>query len=142
MYQSRSSATKSELSALSLVIFAMSQYHLIYDDNCPLCRGSIEKVRKFDKLGLVNCLPLSAIPDRSGCGLLGREKLLEEIHLVTPEKKVYRGADAVGILASLFPNSRYLGALILAPGIRVLARHVYRVVARHRLSLSKLVSLN
>ena len=120
----------------------MSQYHLIYDDNCPLCLSSVDKIKKYDQLGLVNLVALTSVPDRPQCGMPTKEKLREEIHLITPERKVYRGAEAVGVLASLFPNSRYFGALITAPGIRVVARHVYRLIARHRLSISRIASLN
>lgn len=120
----------------------MSQYHLIYDDNCPICLASIDKVRKLDRLGLVNLVPLSSVADRPRGALPAKERLRDEIHLITPEKKVYRGAEAVGVLASLFPGSRYVGAFIMAPGIRVIARHIYRIVARHRLSISRIASLN
>ena len=120
----------------------MSQYYVIYDDNCPVCCASVEKVRKLDRLGLVNCIPLSLVPNRPQRGMPGKERLADQLHLITPEKKVYRGAEAVGVLASLFPSSRYLGAFIMLPVIRVVARHVYRIVARHRFSISRTVSLN
>ncbi|UCG61785.1 MAG: DUF393 domain-containing protein [Candidatus Zixiibacteriota bacterium] len=124
------------------VILRMGQYHLIYDDNCPICRKSISTVRNLDRLGLVNCVPLSTVTDQPRRGTLVKGKLAEEIHLITPEGKVYRGAEAVGVLASLFPRSKYLGAFILLPGVRALARRAYRRVARRRLMISRLLSLN
>ena len=142
VYQPSAFKTNQEPSTISVVIHRMSQYHLIYDDTCPVCLASIDKIGKLDRLGLVNLVPLTSIPDRPRCGMPAGEKLREEIHLITPERKVYRGAEAVAILASLFPSSRYLGALIMAPGIRVIARHIYRLLARHRFSIARIASLN
>ncbi len=118
----------------------VSQFHLIYDDRCPVCLGAVDRVRKLDRMGLVELMPVSQIPQMRG--VPNRRGLLEQVHLITPEGKIYRGADAVGILAGLFPESRYLGRFILLPGIRRIARVVYRFVARHRLKLSRLTTLN
>jgi len=85
-------------------------------------------------------MPVSEIPQMPGVPV--RQGLLEQVHLITPEGKVYRGAEAVGVLAGLFPESRYFGRIILLPGIRDLARVVYRFVARHRFRLSRLTTLN
>ena len=120
----------------------MNQFHVIYDDNCPLCLAAIGQVRQLDRLGLVNLVPLSGITDRPGSSIPARQKLLEQMHLITPEGKVYRGADAVGVLARLLPQSRYFGSFLLLPGVRHLARGIYRLIARHRLRLSHLMTLN
>jgi len=118
----------------------MSPYHLIYDDRCPVCVEAVGRVQKLDRLGLVELMPVSQIPQ--GPQAPDRRRLLDEVHLITPEGKVFRGADAVGILAGLFPQSRYFGRLILMPGIRSVARIVYGIVARHRLKQSRLTTLN
>ena len=120
----------------------MSQYHLIYDDTCPLCLASVETVRKLDRLGLVAVVPLSSVAEAKRPGFPSRERLQEQIHLITPEKKVYRGAEAVGVLATLFPKSRLFGEFVLLPGVKVFARYVYGAIARHRLRLSRLAALN
>ncbi len=120
----------------------MSRYHVIYDDTCPLCLTGIEQIRKLDRLGLVSFVPLSGVPEQSGSRMPSREKLKQQMHLITPEGKVYRGAEAAGLLATLFPSSRLLGEFILLPGVRHLARHVYRLIARHRLRISRLAALN
>ena len=120
----------------------MNCYHVIYDDTCPLCLGGIEQIKKLDRLGLVRFVPLSDVSEKSGPRIPSREKLKEQMHLITPEGKVYRGAEAAGMLATLFPSSKLLGELILLPGVRFVARHIYRLIARHRLTVSRMVSLN
>ena len=120
----------------------MSRYHVIYDDNCPICAAGAVRLEKLDRMGLVRCVPLSEIPERPDMRTLSRAKLKDQMHLITPEGKVYRGAEAAGVLATLFPGSRLLGEFILLPGVRSVARRVYRLVARHRFKISRLVSLN
>ncbi|MEW6412016.1 MAG: DUF393 domain-containing protein [Candidatus Zixiibacteriota bacterium] len=131
-----------ELAGQNLVIDTMKQYHLIYDDNCPVCLSSVGKISKLDKLGLVNRVPLSQALKARNPNMPVKDKLAEQLHLVTPEGKIYRGAEAVGILATLFPQSRLLGQFMLLPGVRFLARAVYRLIARHRMRLSRLMPLN
>lgn len=118
----------------------VSRYHLIFDDRCPLCVGAADGVRKLDRLGLVELVPVSGIPQTSDTPV--RPGLLEQVHLITPEGKIYRGAEAVGVLAGLFPRSRYLGRFILLPGVRSVARVLYGFVAKYRLRLSRLATLN
>jgi predicted DCC family thiol-disulfide oxidoreductase YuxK len=120
----------------------MNQYHLIYDDECPLCTACIESLRHRDRIELVKYVPLSGLLDDARLRPSAIERLKQEVHLITPQRRVYRGAEAVGVLARVLPGSRLIGALVLFPGIRYLARHTYRMVARHRLTISKLTSLN
>jgi predicted DCC family thiol-disulfide oxidoreductase YuxK len=120
----------------------MDQYHLIYDDKCPLCTACIERLRQRDRIELVKYVPLSSLRDDPRLRPSAIERLKQEVHLITPQRQVYRGAEAVGVLARVLPGSRFIGAFILFPGIRYLARHIYRMVARHRLTISKLTTLN
>ncbi|UCD63693.1 MAG: DUF393 domain-containing protein [Candidatus Zixiibacteriota bacterium] len=115
---------------------------MIYDDQCSLCLGAVGKVRQLDRLGLVELVPLSRAADSFGHCPSTEERLRKQLHLVTSEGKIYRGAEAVGVLAALFPESKLLGHVILLPFIRPLARWAYRIVARHRLKISRLVSVN
>lgn len=123
------------------VTLRVSQYHLIYDDRCPICRTGVETVKRHDTVNLVNALPASeAVARNPGlAGLAGR--LQEELHLITPEGKVYRGAEAVAVLATVFPKSKIIGRLVLLPVIKPIARHIYRAIARHRMQLSRLTAL-
>jgi predicted DCC family thiol-disulfide oxidoreductase YuxK len=120
----------------------MNVYHLIYDDNCPVCLKGVDRIKDLDKLGLVYFVPLSKALDIHAGRLPTGGRLREEIHLIAPDKKVYRGAEAVGVLAGLFPRSRIVGNFILLPGVRSVARVVYGFVARHRMKLSRIAALN
>jgi predicted DCC family thiol-disulfide oxidoreductase YuxK len=120
----------------------VNQYHLIYDSDCPICLKAVEGLRKLDRLGLINPVALSSIPEHPRSGFPSHQKLKEQIHLITPERKVYRGAEAVAVLATMLPRSKYLGEFLLLPGVRTVARFIYAIVARNRLRLSGLAALN
>jgi predicted DCC family thiol-disulfide oxidoreductase YuxK len=120
----------------------MKKYRLIYDDSCPVCVAAVSKAVRLDSMGLVSLEPLSGARTAGYPDLPSPAKLAKEIHLIAPDGAVYRGAEAVGRLASLFPRSKLLGRIILLPLVRPLARLVYGLVARHRLRLSKALGLN
>lgn len=113
----------------------MADYHLIYDDKCPLCLRAMDEIRKNDRLAVVRMVPLSTVRESVGLSAvtlpLDRE-LQESIHLVEPNGQISRGAEAIGRLALLFPRSRRLGKVLLLPGVHTVAEWIYRRVARHR----------
>src|SRR5512142_905296 len=110
----------------------MAEYYLIYDDLCEFCRGAVGRLMKLDKLRQVQVVPLSKPELPAGLPIPPRERRLEEIHLVGRDGSVWRGADAVAKVVSLFPKSRWLGWMMRWPLVRQVARGVYGWVARHR----------
>lgn len=116
----------------------MKRYYLIYDDTCDICTSAVHRVSKLDKRGEVDLVPISQASRLKDYDLPSEDELKEEIHLVTPTGKVIAGADAVGYLARVLPQTRILGKLISLPGIRRIARFGYRIIARNRHRLSRL----
>lgn len=117
----------------------MPRYYLIYDDTCPICLASIEKLRQTDTLGLVEAVPLSDPKLPHGKNIPSEHELRNAVHLFDDTGKMYRGADAVARLMSIFPKSAWLGKLMQLPGVRQVARGVYALVAKNRVNLSKFV---
>jgi len=120
----------------------VSAWYLIYDDNCPFCRGWIERVKRLDRNGLVRLAPLSNPPANMAIKSPDKEALMREIHLVSPDGDLFKGADAVSRLAVMFPRTRLAGVILSAPVIRIFARYVYRVVARWRYGVAKSCDLS
>lgn len=110
----------------------MADYFLIYDDSCAFCRRAVERVKSLDRHGRITLVPLSQENLPSNLPVPSTEALQQEIHLVGSDGSVRAGSDAVAYVATLFPKSRVIGWLMQAPGIRHLARPVYRWVARNR----------
>jgi predicted DCC family thiol-disulfide oxidoreductase YuxK len=110
----------------------MTEYYLIYDDNCPLCLGAVKRVTKMDRLGIVHLVPLShpKLPKR--LKLPSREEMEQEIHLIDTDGKLSKGSAALAKLAELFPKTRVIGKMLELPGFKHAARPMYRLVARGR----------
>lgn len=108
----------------------MKRYIVIYDDGCALCWAAVAQVRRLDRLGIVEIAPLSnpRLPDGVECPLLS--ELARSIILFTPEGTKYVGSDAIALLASILPGTRWLGRVLLLPGIKQIARPLYRFIAR------------
>ena len=107
---------------------------MIFDGDCGFCsrsaRFAVERVR-------VTCSVVSyQRADRAALGLTAAE-CAEALRFVAPDGTRFQGAAAVSqALRTGTAPWRGLGAVIDAPGVRVLAEHVYRFVARHRGTVS------
>lgn len=110
---------------------------VLYDGACPFCRRSVRILQRLDWLNKLHLqdardtahLPACAVP-------LVPEKLLEQMHLVTPDRKrVYAGFRAFRWLAWRLPLAWPLAPLQYLPGVQWLGNKLYLWVARHRFDL-------
>lgn len=103
---------------------------LVYDGDCGFCTACVRVVRRWMR------------PDADAVawqdaelGALGvtREHAAYEVLWVTPAGRVYGGAHAVAkLLLRAGGGWSPLGAVLLLPGVRWVARGVYRAVADRR----------
>jgi glyoxylase-like metal-dependent hydrolase (beta-lactamase superfamily II)/predicted DCC family thiol-disulfide oxidoreductase YuxK len=112
-------------------------YRVIYDEQCEICQAGVSWLKVLDHNARVVCHPIDADVLAAIHPDLTVDACLQELHVVTPERKIIRGADAVAELARLFPQTRLLGAAAGLPGLREVARELYRLVAHNRYALSK-----
>lgn len=110
---------------------------VLYDGSCPLCQRSVRVLKRLDwlhKLHFQDCrdaanLPKSEVP-------LELSKMLEEMHLVTPDRKrAYAGFAAFRWMAWRMPATLGLAPLLYLPGVPWLGRKVYRWIAKNRYNL-------
>ncbi len=105
---------------------------LIYDGECGLCRALVARLAAWDREHRIALVPFQdeATVARFGIGL---PALAAAMHLVLPDGRVAAGADAVPELLRLLPGAKRWWRLVFAvPGVRPLARRVYRWVAERR----------
>ena len=116
----------------------MTKHSVLYDDGCPLCTFQMKVLTWLDWRNALALVPLSDPRAQEIAPQLTREDLLEAIHCVTPEGRVYRGARAIRFLGMRLPLL-VPGALFLwIPGVIVLAEIIYQLVSRNRLHLSRI----
>ncbi len=118
----------------------MRQWYLIYDDNCNICNLGVKKVKELDKTKLIKLAPLSDPQVPAKIKLPTKEEMQKQMYLISPDGEIFKGADAVARLLTIFPESKILGLIISFPMFRPLARLIYAFVAKNRMKLSKIIS--
>jgi predicted DCC family thiol-disulfide oxidoreductase YuxK len=110
---------------------------VLYDGECPLCLKSVDLLKHFDwfkNLEYINVREANKVPVRQPP--LDPKRLLEEMHLITPDRKhVYHGYAAFRWMAWRLPLFCWLAPLMYVPGISVLGQRIYLWVARNRYRL-------
>jgi predicted DCC family thiol-disulfide oxidoreductase YuxK len=108
---------------------------LLYDGSCDMCRASVEGVGHFDNSGMIEALDLNDEEARAQFPDLRLEDLLEELHAVDDEGRVFRGARAVNeILRRQGGITGLLAYLWYVPGYAWLADRQYKRIAATRYS--------
>ena len=107
-------------------------YSVLFDGDCPVCRGAVERLKGWDREGLLEFLP-SRDPDcRSRFPWISPETLREAIHLVGPTGETWAGARAVEELVRLLPGWRRASWFFRLPLARFFSRQAYGMIARNR----------
>ena len=112
--------------------------HVLYDDECPLCTFQMKVLSWLDWFNALALVPLSDPHAKEIAPQLSREDLLEAIHLVTPEGRIYRGARAIRFVGMRLPLLVPVALFLWIPGVIQIAEIIYQWIARHRLVLSRL----
>ncbi|MFQ5719428.1 MAG: lipase maturation factor family protein [Acidobacteriota bacterium] len=112
---------------------------LIFDGDCGFCRLWVERWRSMTGSRVLY------VPYQEDAWRLPEvpvARFAESVHLLEPDGKFYRGAEAVlRCLTGTIGGRLLLGAYRLVPGFRPLAELAYRFVARHRRLASRLTRL-
>ncbi len=114
---------------------AAARAQVLYDGQCAFCRKSVELLRRLDWLGrlaYVDARDSSRLPPGAP---LGPARLLEEMHVLTPDRHVYHGFGALRWLAWRLPLLWALAPLLYIPGVPALGQRLYLWVARNRFRL-------
>ena len=103
-----------------------------------MCTFQMKVLSWLDWFHMLALVPLSDPRAREIAPQLGREDLLEAIHCVTPERKVYRGARAIRFVGMRLPLLLPVALFLWIPGVIWIAEIVYAWVSRNRLLFSRL----
>lgn len=106
---------------------------ILFDGSCDLCRASVDGINQFDNSGLIEPLDLHDEDVRAKFPDLKLENLLEELHAVDDNGRVYRGARAINeILRRQRGLKGYLAYLWYIPPYAWLADRQYKRIAASR----------
>ncbi len=127
------------MSSVSLATLSAtgSQALVLYDGECPLCQRSVAILKRLDwlrRLVFLDARDEANIPE--AVQPLNRDRLLEEMHLVTPDRrKVYHGFGAFRWMAWRLPLLWPLAPVLHLLGMPAIGQRVYRWIARNRFKL-------
>jgi len=108
---------------------------LIYDAECPVCRGAVDWVRRNGPSpGAFEYLPCRSEDTRQRFPGIGEADCLRAVHLVLPDGRVLIGERALPEILRRLPRWRRAAGLFSLPGAGPLSRLLYRWFAarRHR----------
>ena len=111
---------------------------LLYDGECPMCLRARDWIAAHATTGAIELMPCQD-PGRLGrAPQVSDAACMAAMQLVMPDGRVFAGERAVPHILSATPGYRWLGALMRFPGVLLLARPVYALIARNRLAISAL----
>ena len=109
---------------------------LIFDGDCTFCRRWIARWKQITN-GRVDYAPLQSEAIATDFPEISREQTESAVHLIEPDGRVTRGAEAV--FRSLAVARRWpLWMYESVPGVAPITELAYRIVARHRAFFSLL----
>lgn len=104
---------------------------LLYDGHCGLCRASVGWLRRRDRAHRLSFVPLQTPGVLAFFNL--REAAAEgELNAFSRSGERRGGADAVFWAVSFLPHCGFVGPLLRLPGVLLVARAVYRQIAKRR----------
>jgi predicted DCC family thiol-disulfide oxidoreductase YuxK len=115
----------------------MKTHIVLYDDGCPMCTFQMKVLSWLDWFHALALVPLSDPRAQEIAPQLTREDLMEAIHCVTPERRIYRGARAIRFAGMRLPLLVPVALFLWLPGVIWIAEIVYQWVSRNRLLISR-----
>ena len=111
---------------------------VLYDGECSLCTFQMRLLTWLDWFNVLQLVPITHPLAAQVAPQIHREALLEAIHCVTPDGRIYRGARALRFVGLRLPILFLVALVLWIPGVIWIAEHIYQWVARHRQFLSRI----
>ena len=123
------------MSSTSTTAESLTQARLLYDGQCPLCQRSVAVLKKLDWFRKVDYRDARDPANVPADPPLELARMLEEMHLVTTDGRVYHGFGAFRWMAWRLPILWLVAPFLYIPGVPWLGQKVYLWVARNRYQL-------
>ncbi len=99
---------------------------VFYDGSCPLCTAEIAVYRHCTGAATVSFIDVSAIETDTIATGLDKTTALKRFHVRGADGTLVSGAEGFGHLWLALPAWRWLGRIVLLPGVLQLSEAIYR----------------
>jgi predicted DCC family thiol-disulfide oxidoreductase YuxK len=114
---------------------SQAQYFLLYDGNCPFCTAQVARLLKLARPGVVSPVNFQEAGALQRFPGLSYEACMRAMHLVAPDGKAYRGAEAAARALATRRVFGWLAHVYFIPGIRQASDQAYGFIAANRYRL-------
>ena len=112
-------------------------HFLLYDDKCPMCTFQMRTLTWLDWFNTITMVPISHKMAHTLAPDISRENLLEAIHCVSKQGRLFRGARALRFIGMRLVLGAPLALVLWVPGVIQVAELAYQWVSRNRHLLSR-----
>jgi predicted DCC family thiol-disulfide oxidoreductase YuxK len=124
-----------ERSRCPTLFFVSNRWAVLYDGNCRICTRGAAQMRalggdKVDLRDFQDPINLQGLPE------IPYADLMDKMHVVAPDGRIFKGAAAIARVAALTPIVGKLALLYYVPGVRQLADFGYAQIAKRRYRLN------
>jgi predicted DCC family thiol-disulfide oxidoreductase YuxK len=105
---------------------------VIYDGTCGICAGNLKWLYRLDTLKKFDATPYQADDLLRLFPHLKIEECQQTMHLVFPDGRTYKGADAFRQVFLRMPLMFLVGVLLSIPPLPWVLRKLYPILARNR----------
>lgn len=114
-----------------------SKLVVLYDGKCVLCCQSVRVIRVLDWLNKVDTLDLHNADVADRFSHFDKEKLLGEMHAITPQDETNAGFFAIRYINRVLPLGWLTLPIFYLPGMNWLGPKLYQWVAQRRYRLNQ-----
>jgi predicted DCC family thiol-disulfide oxidoreductase YuxK len=115
----------------------MKRAVLLFDEDCGFCRWATDRLLRWDRRGALRALSIQSEEGERLLDGMDDQRKLSSWHLASPGGRVVSGGAAVAPLTRLLPLGGPLA--LIARSFPAATDALYRMVARHRTGLARLV---
>ena len=111
---------------------------VLYDGDCSLCTFQMRVLTWLDWFDTLRLVPISHPQAAKIAPHIQRQDLLEAIHCVAADGRIYRGARALRFVGMRMPLLFPIALFLWLPGVIWVAEKIYMWISRHRHWLSRI----
>lgn len=111
----------------------------LFDGHCVICQSTRRVIKALDWMNRVEFLDLHAkTAVNARYPEMDHEAMMGEIHVITPEGRVFAGFDGTRRMLREVPLGFPVWALLQLPGMNWLGPKIYAFIARNRYAINRL----